>query len=155
MCKRSLLIAALLLLWGGLAEAQVPPSRILCTGTNCTPIVASSTHPFLSTAAVYTAQIKGSAGIVWAVDCWNNGTDTAWVRLYNQTGAPATTDGANISWRFPVPPASSGVASGFLKLTGNGMNFGTGIGIRVTEAVADNDATALNANEVGCTVEYQ
>lgn len=148
-------LAVLLWLWSGAAAAQIPASRVLCTGTACTPVVASSTYTFLSTAAVQAAQIKGSAGMVWAVICFNVGADTSHIRLYNQTGAPGTGDGANILWRAVIPPAASGVPGGFVYVSTNSINFGTGIGIRVSEGIANTDATALNVDGVTCTVEYQ
>lgn len=153
MCKRFRWALLLLLLGAMQAAAQIPPTRILCTGTDCTPIVPSTLTHFESTAAVQTAQIKGSAGILWGFWCYNLGaTDTAYVKIYNQTGAPGTGDGANIVERLIVPPETF-VSVGRIYV--NGANFGTGLGYRVTEAFISTDATALNAGEVGCTFDWQ
>lgn len=103
-------------------------------------------YTFLSTAAVQSASIKGSAGQVYALHFFNTSATIAYVRLYNQTGAPASTDTANIVYRALVPGNTSG--AGFVVPIPPGVVFGTGIGIRVTAAVADNDTTALAANVV-------
>ncbi len=112
-----------------------------------------STTSFISTAAVQTTQIKGSAGQIYAIEFFNVGAAAVYVRLYNQTGAPASTDGANIIWRGMVPGNTAG--SGFVKSWPQGIACGTGIGWRVTGAVADNDTTVLAANQVFGNIEYK
>lgn len=105
-----------------------------------------SVSSFLSTAAVQSTAVKASAGMVYAVEFFNTGATPVYVRLYNQTTAPASTDGANLLWRGVVPGNTAG--AGFVKTWDKGLAFGTGIGMRCTAAVADNDATALSANAV-------
>ena len=108
-------------------------------------------YTFLQTsAAVLTAQIKGSPGMAWDVECWNTDTAPAYIRLYDQTGAPAAGDTGNIKWRSVIPPNTSG----FLAAFPNARTFAVGIGIRVTGGVADNNATALVANTVGCNLGF-
>ncbi len=113
-------------------------------------LLASS---FLSTSAVQTTQIKGSAGQVYALEFFNVGAAAVYLRLYNQTGAPASTDGANIVWRGIVPGNTAG--AGFVVRWEKGLAFSTGIGIRCTGAIADNDTTVLAANGVTGNVEYK
>lgn len=67
-----------------------------------------SAYSFLSTAAVQSASIKNSPGQVYSLAFFNNSATIAYVRLYNQTTAPATTDSANIIWRGLVPGNTSG-----------------------------------------------
>jgi hypothetical protein len=112
-----------------------------------------SAYTFLSTAAVQTAQIKGSAGQVYKVSFFNNTATIAYVRLYNQTGAPGSGDAANIIWRGMIPASTSG--AGWVESFPDGLTFSTGIGVRVTAAVADNDTTALAANAVLGSVAYK
>lgn len=129
-------------------------SNALPAGTNTlgqvglVPVTSggSSLYSVLSTAAVLTAQIKGSAGQVYSLEMFNTTGTIAYVRLYNQTGAPASTDGANILWRGAVPSNTSG--AGFVVDWPEGKAFGTGIGIRATYAIADNDTTVLAAGVV-------
>lgn len=110
----------------------------------------------LSTAAVFTAQIKGAAGQVYGLDCFNTGAAKRFVRLYDQTGSPGSGDAANIKWRgiIPADVANSG-GSGFLLPVPEGTVFATGIGIRITGLIADNDTTALAANEINCNARFK
>lgn len=112
-----------------------------------------STYSFLSTAAVQSAAIKASPGQVYGISFTNTSATIAYVRLYNQTGAPATTDAANIKYRAAIPgnTAGAGVVLPFTM----GIEHLAGIGIRVTAAAADNDATALAANVVMGNVFYK
>jgi hypothetical protein len=112
-----------------------------------------SSYSFLSTAAVQAAEIKGSAGTVYSMQFFNKNAAAMYVRLYNQTGAPAAGDTANIVWRGMIPGNTAG--TGYVVQFPKGKAFSTGIGIRVSGAVADNDTTVLGANEVMGNVGYK
>lgn len=107
----------------------------------------------LSTAAVLTAELKGSAGTIYGFQAFNNGANEVFARLYNQTGAPGTGDGANIVWQGMIPGNAAG--AGFSVQFPLGIACATGIGIRVSGAVATTDTTVLAANEVQCNVQYK
>lgn len=107
----------------------------------------------LSTGAVLAAELKASAGQIGSLQCFNNGAAEVFIRLYDQTGAPGTGDAANIVWRGMIPGDAAG--AGFAVSIPIGIVCGTGIGVRVSAAVADNDATALTANEVMVNVQYK
>lgn len=113
----------------------------------------ASAYSALSTAAVLTAEIKGSAGQVYSLQCFNNGANEVFARLYNQTGAPGSGDAANIIWRGMIPGNAAG--AGFAVSIPVGIACATGIGIRVSGAVADNDTTVLAANEVQVNVQWK
>jgi hypothetical protein len=114
---------------------------------------ASNYSALQTSGAVFTAQIKGAAGQVYEIDCTSTDAAAMFVRLYDQTGAPASTDGANIVWRGTIPGAATG--AGFVKTFTIGRVFATGVGIRISGAVADNDTTVLSANKVMCNVGYK
>lgn len=107
----------------------------------------------ISAAAVLSAEIKASPGQVFDIQAFNKTATPVYVRLYNQTGVPATTDTANIVWRGMVPGDTA--AAGFSIIFPKAKVFATGIGIRVTAAAADNDATALTANDVMVNLGYK
>lgn len=109
------------------------------------------TYAFLSTAAVQAANIKNGAGQVYGLHFFNNSATIAYVRLYNLTTSPITSD--TPVYRAMIPANTS--AAGFIVNVPAGIVFSTGIGIRVTAAVADNDATALAANVVMGNVLYK
>lgn len=113
----------------------------------------STNYSTLSTAAVLAVEIKSSSGKVTDVQIFNKGAAAIYVRLYNQVGAPASTDGANIVWRGIVPGSTAG--AGFVVQFPKGRDFSTGIGIRASSAIADNDTTVLVANEVVFNVGYK
>jgi hypothetical protein len=152
---------------GGYASAAAPTAvsaadRVASWFTlNGAQVVAPIAHtvggttPYsaLSTGAVLTAEVKGSAGQIYSVQCFNNGANEVFIRLYNQTGAPASTDGASIIWRGMIP--GNAAAAGFVVSIPLGIACATGIGVRVSAAVADNDTTALTANEVMVNVQYK
>lgn len=110
-----------------------------------------SVSSFLSTSAVQAAQIKGSAGQIYSIEFFNVGAAAVYVRLYNLIGTPATTD--TPIWRGIVPGNTAG--AGFVKTWDKGLACSTGIGWRVTGAVADNDATSLTANQVVGNIAYK
>ncbi len=107
----------------------------------------------LSTAAVLAAVIKATPGQVYSLECFNNGAEEVFIRLYNQTGVPGVGDAAAILWRGMIPGSTTG--SGFTASIPVGRAFSAGIGIRVSGAVADNDATVLAANQVIVNVGYK
>lgn len=138
------------------------PLRTDPTGSTTQPVSGSvslipltsgglSVYAFLSTAAVQAASIKSTPGQVYGIQFFNNSATIAYVRLYNMTTSPGTGD--TVVWRGLVPANTSG--AGFIVPIANGFAFSLGIGIRVTAAVADNDATALSANVILGNVLYK
>ncbi len=107
-------------------------------------------YSFLSTSAVQAASIKNSAGQVYAIEFFNNSTSIAYVRLYNQTTTPGTGD--TVVWRGMIPANANG--AGLVKSWDNGLKFSTGIGLRVTLGIADNDNTVLTSNNIMGNVIY-
>lgn len=136
---------------GGAARMTLDRKQIVTDYAHTTG--GESSLSALSTAAVYTAEVKGSAGQIYSVDIFNKGAAAVYARLYDQTGAPGTGDAANIIWRGIVPGNTAG--AGFIRTWPKGKSCATGIGIRVSGAIADNDATALAANEVTINVGYK
>jgi hypothetical protein len=112
-----------------------------------------SVSSFLSTVAVQSTAIKASAGQVYGLQFFNTNAAPRYVRLYNQTASPASTDGANIIWRGVIPGNTTG--AGFVVPFDKGLAFSAGIGLRVTTGAADNDAGALGASEVIGNVTYK
>lgn len=107
----------------------------------------------LSASAVLSAEIKSSAGQVYGMQAFNLNAAARYVRIYNQTGAPASTDAANIVWRGIIPGATTG--QGFVVPLAGPIACGTGIGIRATTGIADNDTGALSASELTFNVQYK
>lgn len=125
-------------------------------GATVQPIPATSGglsiyRNFQTSGAVIAAAIKASAGQVYGIEVTNINATPVYVRFYNQTGSPGTSD--TVVWSAIVPGNTAG--AGIVRTWDKGMAFGTGIGIRVTNAIADNDNTALTANTVMVNVQYK
>lgn len=117
---------------------------------------AESYSTLQTSAAVIAASVKASAGKIYDVQIFNAGTAAVYARLYNVGTSPATSD--TPIWRGVVPGVASGAGAGAgFAVTFNsiGRDCSAGIGIRVTGAIADNDATALAANQVMANVGYE
>jgi hypothetical protein len=106
---------------------------------------------FQTSGAVIAAAIKASAGQLYSLECYNINAAAVYVRLYNMTTTPGTGD--TVVWSGIIPGNTAG--AGFVKSWPNGMAFSTGIGIRVTAAIADTDNTALTASTVMVNAEYK
>ncbi|AMV29278.1 hypothetical protein VT84_33090 [Gemmata sp. SH-PL17] len=126
-------------------DDTVQAAAVAATAGGTTP------YSFLSTAAVQAAAIKASAGQVYGLRFFNKNASPVYVRLYNQTTTPGTSD--TPIYRCMVPGNTA--VGGFVDTIPPGITFGTGIGIRVTAGVADNDATALPASDVMGNVLYK
>ena len=139
-------------------NSSAPDTSIVTVGLDPGSATAAfnggeSNYSFVSTGAVQAANIKASAGRVYGVEFFNNSASAVYVRLYNETGAPASTDVANILWRGMIPPLANG---GAIQVSWpNGLAFSTGIGVRVSTGIADTDTGALTASTVLGNVRYQ
>jgi hypothetical protein len=96
--------------------------------------------------------VKATAGMLFAVKAFNNGTAIAYIRFYNQTTAPATTDTPVLRMMIPGPASGGG---GFIAEMPTGRAFSVGIAYRVTTGIADNDATAPAASTYLLNIGYK
>jgi hypothetical protein len=92
--------------------------------------------------------VKGSAGQLFGYAVFNTASTARYVKVYNKATAPTSADTPAL--RILVPPGG-GANLAF----DSGMVFGTGIGIRITTGVADNDANAVTANDVIVNLIYR
>lgn len=113
----------------------------------------TSQYSILSTTTAIAATVKATPGQVYGVHVYNRGTNEVFLRLYDNTTTPATTDNAAIVYRGIVPGNTAGAGVVF-NLT-PGMAFANGIGLRVTAGVSDTDGTILAAEEVTANVMYK
>lgn len=91
---------------------------------------------------------KNAAGQLYGYYLYNNSAATRYVKLYNQSGAPASTDTPLMT--LPIPAgAAANVAYP------SGIAFSAGIGIRATTGIADNDNAAPGTNDVVVNLYYK
>ena len=91
--------------------------------------------------------VKASAGQVFGWAITNNAAAVRFVKLYNKATAPTSGDTPLITLEIPAG-AMTNVSYA------QGIAFATGIGVRATTGVADNDTGAPAANDVVINLFY-
>lgn len=119
-------------------------STVTSSGTPAAP----ATPYILNSAATtnFNLVLTGSSGL-HAFYASNTGATAAFVKLYNKATAPTSSDVPAMI--IPVPAAVSGVPGvATLPIGHQGFRFALGLGIGITGGAADNDTTAVAANQV-------
>jgi hypothetical protein len=118
---------------GDQADDRATPFRVLSAATtNATQVV---TRPVLLT----TLLVVNTSGIV------------RFLKLYDSPTVPIAGQGTPV-WTIPVPTATTG--AGFSLPLSIPIAFNNGIGLTITANIADNDATAISANDVTIVGAY-
>lgn len=109
----------------------------------------ATSYSLISAASVNANAIKAAPGplVGWLII--NTSASTRYVRFYNKTTAPVTTDTPFL--RIPLP-AGDGTNVSFAL---NTLWFPAGIAFNITGGQADNDATAIAAGDVTLNVFYE
>lgn len=109
-----------------------------------------SNYHVVSAGSTNAANIKASAGQLygWRVFNGSPGFYPIFVKLHNTTGAP--TAGAGVVFTIGV---QAGVSEDLL--VPMGIAFSTGIGISIVKGIADNDTTAVAANDCVVDIFYK
>lgn len=115
---------------------------------NTTPTTPTASI-ITSAASTNATSVKASAGTLYSITVSNAGAAAAFVKLYNLATAP-TVGTSVIALTIPVP--ASGVVT--IPLGAQGMRFGTGIALAITNLVGEADATAVAANQVKVLTSY-
>lgn len=93
--------------------------------------------------------VKASAGQIYGISLYNTTASSArYVKFYDKSTSPTSAD-TPIAVHYV--PAGGGVAKGFPV----GLAFSSGISFRITGGIADNDATAVTANDVIVNLTYK
>lgn len=90
--------------------------------------------------------LKPTAGSVYSIDAFNNGTAIAYIKLYN--AATATCGSGTPQARYMVPIGASSSGGGFNASNINGDAYGLGIVMCITGGIADNNTTNPAASSV-------
>ena len=95
--------------------------------------------------------MKASAGVVYHIDCFNTSGSTEWVKFYNTAGTPTAGSGTPVL-TFACPANNGHVAD----LTeGDVGDFTQGIGFTMVTGVADNNSSAVAANDLVLHIWYR
>lgn len=108
----------------------------------------STDYHLVTAATTNAANIKASAGQVYAVSVYNNAGYPIYVKLHNTAGTPSA--GAGVV-------ATIGVQAGQWRDVSwaQGMAFGTGIGITVLKDITDAGTTAVALSDAVLDVQYK
>ena len=132
------------------ASATQPVSgtvTALINNSTINPVVPATPYILNSAATTNEALILTGTSGLQAFYATNTGATAAFVKLYNKATAPVAAD--TPAMILPVPAAVSGVPGVCtLPIGFSGFRFALGLGIRITGAVADSDATAVAAGQV-------
>jgi hypothetical protein len=121
--------------------------------TNIAPSAAqgaSTYHKLISAATTNATSVKTSAGTINSLHVSNtNATTNYYLKIVNKTSAP--TVGTDVPvFTFLIPPA--GLRT--IDCGASGIRLSTGIAYCITANPADNDTTAIAANEVIVNLNY-
>lgn len=93
------------------------------------------------------AVIAAAKSQIFSIVVYNNATSVRFVKLYDKATAATGSDTPLMT--IGLTPTALNVVS-----VGQGIEFLTGISIRATQLVADNDATAPATNDVVINIGY-
>lgn len=108
-----------------------------------------SKYHLVSAASTNAANIKSSAGQIYAITAFNTNASARYIKFHNTSGTP--TAGSGVTDSFLIPGNSSGLVINFDK----GIAFSTGIGITLTTGMGDSDTGAVAATEILVNVYYK
>jgi len=110
-------------------------------------VVGGTVHRIKSAANVNATLVSNTGRNVYQIFLQNNGASTRFVRFYNKSSAPVTSD--TPLFTVVLPAGAERVIQPSAPI-----RFGSGLAYNITGAVADNDATAVGADEVHGFILY-
>jgi hypothetical protein len=105
-------------------------------------------HKLVSAATTNATSVKTTAGQLYNVQVFNNGSGAAYLKFSNAASAP--TVGTTAVVKSILIPAGGGAVAEW----SNGVAFSTGIAYCVTGNPADSDTTAVAASQVIVNLDY-
>lgn len=108
-------------------------------------------HRTISAASTNATSVKGSAGQLYDVECYNLNASPRYLKLYNKATSP--TVGTDTPVRTILIPGNT-AGGGVVRYIPDGLAFSTGIAFAITSGIGDSDTTAISANEVIVNLGY-
>lgn len=136
--------------WPTAAGQSASQPRVPTAGATGGATVSSAIAP----ATPAGVNLKASAGTLYGIQVTTIQATPVYVKFYNSASAPTCGSGTPVA-RFMVPAASTAAnGAGTNIMLPVGVAFGTGLGYCVTGALADNDTTAITANNTLVNIEW-
>jgi hypothetical protein len=128
---------------------QPVSGTVTATVTGGTVVGVAPTASIISSAATTNGTIvKASAGTLYSVTASNTGAAVAFLKLHNSTTVTVGT--TPVALTIPIP--AGGIVS--LDLGPQGMRYGTGICLSITNLAADSDTTAVALAQVKTNIAF-
>lgn len=128
---------------------QPVSGTVTATVTGGTVVGVTPTASIINSAATTNGTVvKASAGTLYSVTASNTGIAVAYVKLHNSTAV--TVGSTAVALTIPVP-AGDYVSIPFGM---QGMRYGTGICLSITNLAADTDTTAVAASQVKTNIAF-
>lgn len=119
-------------------------STTLTAGT----VTGATLHKAISAASTNATNVKSSGGKVYHIIAINLNAAIRYLKLYNKASAPTVGTDTPVAV-IPLPPNVPVVIA-----TAVGMQMSTGISYALTTGIADNDNSAVAANEILVNIQY-
>lgn len=92
--------------------------------------------------------VKNASGQLYGYYIYNNASATRFLKLYDKATAPTNSDTPVMT--YPIPAGSAANVA-----FPNGVAFASGISVRATTGIADNDTGAPSTNDVVTNLNYK
>lgn len=134
------------------AVGSAIPAGTAAIGT----LTGSTPYGLQATASTNATSVKGSPGVVKAMNLFNTTTTIYYLRTYNLSSAPTCSSATGFVRSWPIPPAAAagGVGGVAVDLGAGGTTFSTGIAFCVTGGPSSTDNTNA-ASGVFINLDYQ
>lgn len=134
---------------GGALGTQPVSGTVTATVTGGTVVGVTPTASIISSAATTNGTIvKGSAGTIYSVVATNTGAAVAFLKLHNST--TVTVGSTAVALTIPIP--AGGIAA--FEYGPQGMRYGTGICLSITNLAPDSDTTAVALAQVKTNIAF-
>lgn len=95
--------------------------------------------------------VKASAGQVYSVAAFNTNAAARYLKLYDKATGPTSADAPVQTYLIPGNASGAGLTLALPV----GMNFASGISLRITTGMADNDTGAAAVGDVAVSLTYK
>ncbi len=135
--------------------ATTQPVSGTIADSNSAPIVGGSTqYSLVSAASTNATNIKATAGVVYSIQVFNNGSSLGYLKLYDKATTPAPATDSLVLKSTIIIPHGSGAGAGVVVSLPVPKKFTSGIGFAITGAIATTDATSVAASQFVVNIDY-
>lgn len=131
--------------------AVTSDGSLLITQVGSATATGLSTYYLSAAASTNATVVKASAGRVYKVRAFNDGTTSVFLKMYNLATSP-TVGSSTVFDKFEIVAGSAG--AGFIDDIELGQAYSTGIAFAITAGFADSNTSAIGSGVVSVTILY-